>query len=111
MSRGELIVDDNQIKPATGPISGDWADEYQTQYIADPNSWADQFVQGEASPVSDYYYYHICCFMSRNSYIDILGNFCSYVSPSEVVQTWTASDMACHMLLLLLLFLGMSLVI
>ena len=51
MSRGELIVDDNQIKPVAGSVSGDWADEYQTQYSAYSNSWADQFVHEEASPV------------------------------------------------------------
>lgn len=44
MSRGELIVDDNQIKP-----SDDWASEYQQQYNANPDSWADQFVREEAS--------------------------------------------------------------
>ncbi|RWR95088.1 peroxisome biogenesis protein 5 [Cinnamomum micranthum f. kanehirae] len=44
MSRGELIVDDNQIKP-----SDDWAGEYQQQYNANPDAWADQFVRGEAN--------------------------------------------------------------
>lgn len=39
MSRGELFIEDNQIKPS----SGDWADEYQQQYNANPDSWADQF--------------------------------------------------------------------
>jgi peroxin-5 len=43
MSRGELIIDDNQIKPATS----DWADEYQAQYNAGPSSWSDQFAQDE----------------------------------------------------------------
>ncbi|XP_015881476.1 peroxisome biogenesis protein 5 [Ziziphus jujuba] len=38
MSRGELIIDDNQVKPT----SGDWATEYQQQYNAGP-SWADEF--------------------------------------------------------------------
>ncbi|OWM85954.1 hypothetical protein CDL15_Pgr012204 [Punica granatum] len=40
MSRGELIFDDNQVKPA----SGDWASEFQQQYNAGP-SWADEYVQ------------------------------------------------------------------
>ncbi|XP_074584433.1 peroxisome biogenesis protein 5 [Curcuma longa] len=47
MSRGELIVDENQIKPATGSIANNWVDEYQTQHSAGPSSWADQFVQEE----------------------------------------------------------------
>lgn len=41
MSRGELIIDDNQIRPA----NTDWADEYQAQHNAGPASWADQFGQ------------------------------------------------------------------
>ncbi|KAJ4758672.1 Peroxisomal targeting signal-1 receptor family protein [Rhynchospora pubera] len=45
MSRGELIIDDNQIKPATS----DWADEYQAQHNAGPASWADQFAQEQAT--------------------------------------------------------------
>ncbi|KAJ3677593.1 hypothetical protein LUZ60_003317 [Juncus effusus] len=45
MSRGELIIDDNQIKPATN----DWANEYQTQYNANPANWADQFSNEQAS--------------------------------------------------------------
>lgn len=47
MSRGELIVDENQIKPATRSIANNWVDEYQTQHSAGPSSWADQFVQEE----------------------------------------------------------------
>ncbi|XP_009374433.2 peroxisome biogenesis protein 5 [Pyrus x bretschneideri] len=46
MSRGELIIDDNQVKPATS--SGDWASEYQQQYNAGP-SWADEYARGELS--------------------------------------------------------------
>ncbi|KAJ0986981.1 hypothetical protein J5N97_005337 [Dioscorea zingiberensis] len=49
MSRGELIVDENQIKPATGSVSSGWADEFQTQHSANPNSWADQFDREELS--------------------------------------------------------------
>lgn len=44
MSRGELIVDENQIKPATGSLTDNWADEYQAQYNAGSSTWADQFV-------------------------------------------------------------------
>lgn len=39
MSRGELIINDNQVKPA----SGDSASEFQQQHNADP-SWADEYV-------------------------------------------------------------------
>ncbi|XP_078437572.1 peroxin 5 [Wolffia australiana] len=48
MSRGELIVDDNQVKPATG-TSGDWAEEYQMQYNATPEAWASEFSREEVS--------------------------------------------------------------
>ncbi|MBA0661086.1 hypothetical protein Goklo_012998, partial [Gossypium klotzschianum] len=44
MSRGELIIDDNQVKPA----SENWATEYQQQYNGGA-SWADEFVHDEAS--------------------------------------------------------------
>lgn len=42
MSRGELTIDDNQVKQ-NADQSGDWATEYQQQYNAGP-SWADEFV-------------------------------------------------------------------
>ncbi|KAL4280556.1 hypothetical protein GQ457_03G022440 [Hibiscus cannabinus] len=42
MSRGELIIDDNQVKPA----SENWATEYQQQYNRGA-SWADEFAQNE----------------------------------------------------------------
>lgn len=45
MSRGELIIDDNQVKPVQ---SGDWASEYQQQNGAGP-SWADEFAHEQAS--------------------------------------------------------------
>lgn len=48
MSRGELIIDDNQVKPATLSTPGDWASEYQQQYIGGP-SWADEYARDEAS--------------------------------------------------------------
>lgn len=47
MSRGELIIDENQIKPGTNSLAGDWANEYQAQYDVGPKSWADQFQQEE----------------------------------------------------------------
>ncbi|KAF2298220.1 hypothetical protein GH714_019495 [Hevea brasiliensis] len=46
MSRGELIIDDNQVKPAAGP--SDWATEYQQQYTRG-TSWADEYVRDEVS--------------------------------------------------------------
>ncbi|KAL4331889.1 hypothetical protein GQ457_07G012450 [Hibiscus cannabinus] len=42
MSRGELIIDDNQVKPA----SENWATEYQQQYNGGA-SWAEEFAQNE----------------------------------------------------------------
>lgn len=45
MSRGELIIDDNQVKPAAGP--SDWATEYQQQYTG--STWADEYTRDEAS--------------------------------------------------------------
>lgn len=39
MSRGELIIDDNQVKPA----AGDWASEFQQQHNTGP-SWANEYV-------------------------------------------------------------------
>ncbi|KMZ61554.1 Peroxisomal targeting signal 1 receptor, partial [Zostera marina] len=49
MSSGELIVDDNQIKPAVSSLPHDWANEFQTQNNANPNSWAEQFAQDQVS--------------------------------------------------------------
>lgn len=48
MSRGELIIDDNQVKPGASSSSGDWAGEFQQQYSGGLN-WADQFVHDEVS--------------------------------------------------------------
>ncbi|THU59910.1 hypothetical protein C4D60_Mb07t07010 [Musa balbisiana] len=53
MSRGELIVDENQIKPATGSLTDNWADEYQAQYNAGSSSWADQFVRQDLPQGTD----------------------------------------------------------
>lgn len=46
MSRGEITIEDNQVKPALGP--GEWATEYQEQFNGG-QSWADQFAREEAS--------------------------------------------------------------
>ena len=48
MSRGELIIDDNQVKPTNLSTSGEWAAEYQQQYNVGP-SWADEFVSNGPS--------------------------------------------------------------
>lgn len=47
MSRGELIIDDNQVKESALPATGDWAAEYQQQYNRSP-AWADEFVCDES---------------------------------------------------------------
>ncbi|KAJ8433342.1 hypothetical protein Cgig2_021349 [Carnegiea gigantea] len=47
MSRGELFIEDNQVKE--GSVSaGDWAAEYQNQRVGGP-SWAEQFSHEENS--------------------------------------------------------------
>ncbi|VVB16193.1 unnamed protein product [Arabis nemorensis] len=46
MSRGELIIDENEVKP--GPVPGEWATEYEQQYLGPP-SWADQFANEKLS--------------------------------------------------------------
>lgn len=43
MSRGELIVEDNQVKSATTNADA-WANEFQQQH---PESWAAEFTAGE----------------------------------------------------------------
>lgn len=43
MSRGELIIDDNQVKESALPATGDWAAEYQQQYNRSP-AWANEFL-------------------------------------------------------------------
>lgn len=51
MSRGELIVEDNQVKPAMANAgAGAWADEFQQQH---PESWAAEFTAGEHQLRSD----------------------------------------------------------
>lgn len=48
MSRGELIIDDNQVKPGVSSSSGDWAGEFQQQYSGG-HTWADEFTRHEVS--------------------------------------------------------------
>lgn len=47
MSRGELIIDDNQVKPNSLSPSDNWASEYQQQYSNGGRPWADEFVSHE----------------------------------------------------------------
>jgi len=48
MSRGELIVDDNQVKPGVAnQLANSWADEFQQQHTAPPETWAAEFTAGE----------------------------------------------------------------
>ncbi|KAL0824422.1 hypothetical protein Bca101_048099 [Brassica carinata] len=42
----ELIIDENEMKP--GPASGEWATEYEQQYLGPP-SWANQFANEQLS--------------------------------------------------------------
>lgn len=48
MSRGELIIDDNQVKPNSLSPTDNWASEYQQQYSGGL-PWADEFVSHEKS--------------------------------------------------------------
>lgn len=48
MSRGEITIEDNQVKTAALSAPGDWATEYQQQYNGG-QSWVDQFAREEAS--------------------------------------------------------------
>ncbi|XP_047320093.1 peroxisome biogenesis protein 5-like [Impatiens glandulifera] len=48
MSRGDLVIEDNQVKPAATSSGGDWASEFQQQ-LDSKHTWADQFVHGELS--------------------------------------------------------------
>jgi peroxin-5 len=50
MSRGELIIDDNQVKE-TVPASGDWAAEYQQEYNRG-SAWAGEFLNEKVYPIS-----------------------------------------------------------
>lgn len=51
MSRGELIIDDNQVKETALPASGDWAGEYQQQYNND-HGWAGEYLNNKVCPLS-----------------------------------------------------------
>lgn len=65
MSRGELTIEDNQVKAG----SGDWANEYQQQYNAGPSSWADQYAHEQASiNFLAYFLFFFCVRNLRKSY-------------------------------------------
>lgn len=51
MSRGELIIDDNQVKESALPAPGNWATEYQQQYNHG-DAWAGEFLNNKACPIS-----------------------------------------------------------
>lgn len=46
MSRGELIIDDNQVKPNSLSPADNWASEYRQRYNGGL-PWADEFVSHE----------------------------------------------------------------
>ncbi|XP_028794410.1 peroxisome biogenesis protein 5-like isoform X1 [Neltuma alba] len=52
MSRGELIIDENQVKETALPASGDWAAEYQ-QRFDNQHTWADEFLNNKVSNVPE----------------------------------------------------------
>lgn len=54
MSRGELIIDDNQVKPAALSSPGDWATEYQQKFTAGP-SWVDEYAGNQLSHGPDHW--------------------------------------------------------
>jgi hypothetical protein len=95
MSRGELIIDDNQVKESALPATGDWAAEYQQQYNRSP-AWADEFVCDESSinlvdavnlhvtAVMCMYLYtfvHVPLYVSLYTYMYMYVNmYCTYIS-------------------------------
>jgi len=56
MSRGELIIDDNQVKENALPASGDWATEYDQQYNRG-QAWAGEYLNDKACPMTMKLYY------------------------------------------------------
>lgn len=52
MSRGELFIEDNQVKESSVSAGGNWAAEYQNQHVGGP-SWAEQFSHEEFSRSGD----------------------------------------------------------
>lgn len=75
MSRGELIIEDNQVKQGSASQSDGWADEFQTQYNANANSWADQFAHEEV-------------ITERWVYIMLKGDLISLVVVKFLINHW-----------------------
>ncbi len=46
-------MDDNQVKPGVAnQLSNSWANEFQQQHAAPPETWAAEFTAGEVSFLS-----------------------------------------------------------
>lgn len=87
MSRGELIIDDNQVKPAALSSSGDWATEYQQQYTAGP-SWVDEYAGNQASV---YFCKHDQGFFSW-FFHSLLPSLLISQTKSKIILLWTINS-------------------
>ncbi|XP_062191622.1 peroxisome biogenesis protein 5-like isoform X3 [Phragmites australis] len=85
MSRGELIIEDNQVKQGSASQSSGWADEFQTQYNSNANSWADQFVHEELSQGADKW---VSEFSSEHNQGGINKNWVDEFSKLNVTDKW-----------------------
>ncbi|ONM02712.1 Peroxisome biogenesis protein 5 [Zea mays] len=85
MSRGELIIEDNQVKEGSASQSSGWADEFQTPYIANANSWADQFAHEELSQGADKW---VSEFSSQPNHGALNENWVDEFSKLNVTDEW-----------------------
>ncbi|TVU05272.1 hypothetical protein EJB05_48430 [Eragrostis curvula] len=85
MSRGELIIEDNQVKQGSASQSSGWADEFQTQYNANANSWADQFAHEELSQGADKW---VSEFSSEHNQGGLNENWIDEFSKLNVTDEW-----------------------
>ncbi|XP_066330802.1 peroxisome biogenesis protein 5 isoform X2 [Miscanthus floridulus] len=85
MSRGELIIEDNQVKEGSASQSSGWADEFQTQYNANANSWADQFAHEELSQGADKW---VSEFSSQHNPGALNENWVDEFSKLNVTDEW-----------------------
>ncbi|CAD6246127.1 unnamed protein product [Miscanthus lutarioriparius] len=85
MSRGELIIEDNQVKEGSASQSSGWADEFQTQYNANANSWADQFAHEELSQGADKW---VSEFSSQHNQGALNENWVDEFSKLNVTDEW-----------------------
>ncbi|XP_065863047.1 peroxisome biogenesis protein 5 [Euphorbia lathyris] len=69
MSRGELIIDDNQVKPAALSGPSDWASEYQQQH-AGGTSWADEYAHNQVSRGPDQWVNEFATERGQNGAVD-----------------------------------------